>query len=305
MRDLLVAVVATGLTALLVGGCAGGGSPEVGVAAPGAGVPTLTMLPLPPEEPPSGTILADLRQSSLDAAAEQAQVWLDNDTRRDLEPVRIVYSDPRLPRPVVATRLRSMPAQAERGFPLALPGRPRCGTTAAAGSGTVEVRGAGGAAYTVGVADEADVVGRYVDARCDELALRRVVGLSWAPTVDDGASDPGDEGRLVLRLRPTGAPGRVVVATVGGSHLLGSADGAPWSPDVVVRGSDGPMEVGLALRPARCDVHAFMEGGNATAFRVGYRITGPDGREGSLLLRMDAQGAANAIRFARESCGLE
>lgn len=273
-------------------------------------VPTLSPLPLPPEPPPSGRLLADMRQSSLDAAAGQSQVWVDNDTLEDLVPVRITYTDPRLPEPVVATRMRGMPAQAERGFPLALPAQPRCGVDAPAESGRVEVRTQDGTTYRSRVTDETDVIGRYVAARCGELRLRGVVDLSWSPSVFDGEPAEGDVGELVLLLRPTGVPGRVRILTVGGSHLLGAADGQPWRPDLVVLGTDAPSELVLPLLPARCDDHAFMEGGNAFAFRVGYVIDAPDGRpagrtEGSLLLRMDPEGAGNALRFARASCGLD
>ena len=218
---------------------------------PSPSISTLSPLPIPPEPPPSDTLLADMRQSSLDAAAGQSQVWVDNDTLEDLVPVRITYTDPRLPRPIVATRMRDMPAQAERGFPLALPDRPRCGVDAPAGSGRVEVRTTGGATYRTQVSDETDVIGRYVAARCGEIALRRVVDLSWSPRVFDGEPAEGDTGFLVLRLRPTGAPGRVEIRTVGGSHLLGSADGAPWAPGVLVRGTDELSELALPLRPAR------------------------------------------------------
>lgn len=305
---VLLSLVATLL--LLATGCsadttdAARDAPSVSRTTP---VPTLSPLPLPPEPPPSGRLLADMRQSSLDAAAGQSQVWVDNDTLEDLVPVRITYTDPRLPEPVVATRMRGMPAQAERGFPLALPAQPRCAVDAPAESGRVEVRTQDGATYRSRVTDETDVIGRYVAARCGELRLRRVVDLSWSPSVFDGEPAEGDVGELVLVLRPTGAPGRVEIRTVGGSHLLGSADGQPWSPGVVVRGTDAPSEVVLPLLPARCDDHAFMEGGNAFAFRVGYAVDDPGGDEleGSLLLRMDPEGAGNALRFARASCGLD
>ena len=54
--------------------------------------------------------------------------------------------------------------------------------------------------------------------------------------------------------------------------------------------------------PNRCDVHAFLEAGGATAFIVHLRL---GDESGDLVLRMSQEGAANAIRFARDSCGLE
>lgn len=286
---------------LLLAGCGGADGETPGSAGTEpSSVETIEMLPLPPEPPPSGRLLGDMRQSSLDAAAGQVQVWVDNDTTRDVVPVRIVYSDPRFPAPVVAGSLRDHPAQAERGFPLALPPRPTCGSRAPAGSGRLVVRVRGGEVYRTRVTDETDVVGRYVASRCAELALRRVVGVSWDPRVAEGPVGEGESGTLTLKLEPTGRVGTVVIQSVGGSHLLGSAGGGPWEPAVTVHGTDRPSRLDLPLRPARCDDHAFMEGGNAAAFRVGFTV---DGESGQLLLRMDDEGMANAIAYARQACG--
>lgn len=285
----------------LLAGCGGAGGEAPGSeAGEPSSVEAIEMLPLPPEPPPSGRLLGDMRQSSLDAAAGQVQVWVDNDTTRDVVPVRIVYTDPRFPAPVVAGSLRAHPAQAERGYPLAVPPRPVCGSKASAGSGRLVVRVRGGEVFRTRVTDETDVVGRYVAARCAELALRRVVDVSWDPRVADGPVAEGETGTLTLRLEPTGRSGTVVIESVGGSHLLGSAGGGPWEPDLTVRGSDPPSRLDLPLRPSRCDDHAFMEGGNATAFRLGFTV---DGEPGQLLLRMDAEGMTNAIGYARQACG--
>ena len=130
-----------------------------------------------------------------------------------------------------------------------------------------------------------------------------VVDVAWDPVVADPADGEvveGATGHLRLVLTPTGRAGTVVVDSVGGSHLLGSATGEPWLPALEVNGTDGPSTLDLPLRPARCDDHAFMEGGNATAFRIGFTV---DGEPGQLLLRMDADGNAAAISFARAACG--
>ena len=316
MRRAVVTVVAlSGLVAATAcGGGDGGGDGESGAptggAEPSPSISTLTPLPPPPEAEPTGRLTADMRQSSIDAALGQMQVWVANDTRREVTPTRIVYRDRRLPDPlqVDAAWLRPDPAGSERGFPLALPPGLDCDAPAAAdplsleGSGRLEVE-AGGRVYRTAVADETDVVGRYVQARCQELRLAEVAGLTWADTVAVDRPGEGSVGTLVLVVRPTGVAGRTLrIDDVAGSHLLASSDEPPvWRPDVTVR-SDGPVtRIPLPLEPARCDAHAFIEGGGATAFRVHFHL---DGEPGEVLLRMGEAGRKAAIAFARESCGL-
>ena len=57
----------------------------------------------------------------------------------------------------------------------------------------------------------------------------------------------------------------------------------------------------VPLKPTRCDAHAFAESGGATAFKIGLHL---DGEPGQITLRMSPTGAANAITFARASCGM-
>ena len=60
------------------------------------------------------------------------EVWVGNDTLRDVTPTAIRYRDPRFRRPVAGERLRANPARSERGYPLTLPRLPACGVPAAA-----------------------------------------------------------------------------------------------------------------------------------------------------------------------------
>lgn len=289
------------LAAMLLAACGGTGEPapsasdgdDTGAEQPRE-VRTLEPLPAPPEDPPSGRLLADMRQSSIDAARGRMQVWLDNDRNRDLAPTAVVYRDPRLPRPVRGSNLRTVPADTEFGFPLALPARPRCGSEAPAGSGAVVVEH-DGERDRVAVTDPTDVVGRYVAQRCQELAIAEVARLRWADRA---------EGTLTLEISPTGRrpDSRLVIDAVTGSHLLGSGDDpAAWEPGLVVRGDDPPRTLTLPLVPNRCDGHAFAEGGGATAFAVSYTL---DGEPGRILLRMSQTGAASALDWAAEYCGL-
>lgn len=283
--------------------------PGTGTSPSGTGVPTITVSALP-EPPPTDTLIADMRQSSRDAAAGRMEVWIDNDTSEDVTPTRITYLDGRFRTPLKGERLREIPAQSTRGFQFSLPPRPTCGTsndveaTLEHPLGKVEVT-YGSTTETLEVADETDVAGRYTRARCLEIAIADVATLSWADEVTPG--DPTEapidsEGTLTLVLDTTGKPGAsLTIDTVSGTPILSAVGSDVWRPDVTVSGDDEPLRVDLPLKPTRCDAHAFAESGGATAFKIGLHL---DGEPGQITLRMTAAGAANAINYARASCGL-
>lgn len=323
-RALAVPALAPALVLALLAAAGCSADDSAGEAAagpdPSPSIRTLTPLPAPPEAPPTGRLLAEVRQSSRDAALGRFQVWIDNDTEALVTPTRITYRDPRLRAPVVADRLRPAPAQAERGYTLALPDRPVCDDAPAAGGrddseepedsdepGRVEVRH-DGRTEQVAVEDPADVVGRFVRARCLELAVAEVARLRWSDRVvapGDVPVEVGDTATLTLVVEPTGRVGEsreLVVETVGATTILSPVDGSSaWRPGLRVRADGQRREVSLPVRPTRCDVHAFLESGGATALRLRVRL---DGQEGDLVLRMGPAGAAAAIDFAARSCGL-
>lgn len=287
---------ATALLVLLAASACGqeeGGSAE---PEPSPSIRTLTPLPPPPSLPPTGEVTAEMRQSSIDASLGRMQVWIANDTAATLTPDAVTYADGRLGDPLPGDRVRAIPSQSERGYPLVLPVQPEC--AGGASSGTVTVTTTGGRSMRIPVADPTDVVGRFLAGRCQELAAAEVAGLSWAEEV------PGAEtGVLTLVVRPTGAAGReLLLDSISGTHLFTPVDGATWEPDVVVRGDGRERRLELPVRPARCDPHAFVEGGGATAFKIRLEV---DGEPGQILLRMSSAGQLAAILFAKRACGLE
>ena len=291
------------LVVLVVAGCAGS-SPSAGPEpSPTSSISTLTPLPMPDMGPPEGELVADLRQASRDSALGRFQVWIGNGLRREINPTSISYRDPRFRAPIPGERLRPNPSDSERGYPLALPPRPRCDVhprSPAPGSVTMVLDGR---KVRIHAEDEADVVARYVASRCIELAVSRVAQLSFEDEVPVDGSGKGSVGTLVLMARPTGQTSKVLtIETVGGTPVLTAKGSGVWRPRARVRG-DGPVRrIELPLVPNRCDDHAFLEAGGATAFIVHLRL---GGKSGDLVLRMSDEGAANAIRFARDSCGLE
>ena len=282
---------------------------------PSASLFTLSPLPQPDSGPPPGRLVADLRQSSRDAALGRFQVWVANGLDAPVRPSAIWYDDPRLRRPIGAQRLREIPAGSERGYPLAEPSRPRCladvSGPSAAGAGTapgrVRVRFAG-RTVRVPVEDEADVVARFVARRCLERAVARVADLRFEDTVGVDQPGEGSIGTLVLVATPTGrAGGRLLVETVSGTPLLTPYAAPVWRVGQPVRSDGAVVRLELPVAPARCDGHAFMESGGATAFKVRLRVRQPGsgGRSaGALVVRMSQAGASAAIGFARDSCGL-
>lgn len=287
-------------TALLLAGCAADDVPA-DAPEPSPSIRTLTPIALPPPPPPTGRLIADMRQSSRDAAAGRMEVWVDNDTAREIRPRRIAYTDPRFRATLRGTRLRPIPSQSERGFPLYLPDRPACDHPQGSGRVTITYRtGHRTLTRTIEADDPTDVAGRYTTARCLELAVGRVAELTWDDAVPFGGQ-AGDPGTLTLVVNPTGRPGHTLtIDTVSGTPVLAPVGTDVWRPDVTVRGDDPPSRVDLPVKPNRCDDHAFLESGGATAFKISLHL---DGEPGQITLRMSTTGARNAIDFARASCG--
>lgn len=293
------------LTCAVLAACAGGepsSEAERSAADPTAAVSTLSPLPMPSIGPPPGKVVADLRQSSRDAALGRFAVWIGNGLPRDITPKAITYVDPRFRHPIAGERLRANPSGSERGYPLPLPSLPACAADPSSATGRVTVALGDDRTVVVPVEDEADVVERYVSSRCFELATRQVATLSFSDEVIVEGAGKGAVGTLTLVARPSGvADGTLLIEAVAGTPVLTAETPAAWQPRAAVTGDGAPVRIRLPVVPARCDAHAFAESGGATAFAVRLRH---EGREGQLVVRMSPTGAARAIEFALESCGL-
>jgi hypothetical protein len=306
VRRLTVVLPLLAVLVALLAACGGnddktGAGPATGPEpSPSRSLFTLTPLPMPDPLPPTGKLIADMRQSSRDAAANRFEVWIDNDTADTITPTTVTYSDGRFQTTLPGTRLRDIPSQSERGFPIYQPEQPACDSTAKHGEVTVEYADH---KVTVPVEDETDVVGRYTGARCLEIAVAKVAVLSWDDNVPpDEEGVVGTNGTLTLVVQTTGNPGpTLTIDTVSGTPVLAPVGTDVWRPDVTITGDQPPQRIDLPLKPNRCDAHAFAESGGATAFKIGLHL---DGKPGQITLRMSTAGAANAINFARATCGM-
>ncbi|NYG54098.1 hypothetical protein [Nocardioides perillae] len=300
------------LAACLLVGCSGGTDPgpaddrasagDASGAAAGS-TPGPADTSTAPDGPP---LTADLRQSSRDAAAGQVQVWLGNGTGAPLTPTRLTYRDGRLTREVLAERLREVPAGRELGFPVPLP--PAACPVDGDAAGVLEVVWEGGR-EEVPVTDDNGTVAAYATSACQARRVARVARLAFLDEVPTTGQGTAATARLLLQVEPTGrVPGATLtLETVNGTPVLAPAGGLPfWAPRLPVGGLERTRVIQLPVAPARCDSHAFLEAGGATAFRLDVRLDEP-GREplfAELVVRMPPAGARAALDFALEACGL-
>jgi hypothetical protein len=292
---LLVAVLA-------LGGCASSGSESAAPSAPSSSpVKTLTLLPAP-EKTLSGTLTAQLQQSSRDVALGRFQVWITNGLEHAVTPQRIVYRDRLLSRPVNGARLRPIPSGSYRGFTLDLV-EPTCGKAPAAASVAVTFDGD---TETIPVEDETGVVERWSDERCDEIAVERIAGLAWSPGIEVRGTGSDAVAMFRLTARPTGASGSYTVDTVGGTPLFTSADGDFWTVGQKVSGTGPEITMQLPAQPARCDAHSFGSATGGTTFFVNVTIgTGASQRPAQIRLAMDPDVTAETFAYAADACGWE
>ena len=288
----LVALVA--LTA-----CSSGGdsSPSAAPDTSSPSTPAKTLTLPPVSTPPlSGTLTAELQQSSRDVALNRFQVWITNGLDDEIRPREILYDDDLLARPETAGRLRPIPSGSYRGYTLDLI-RPHCGA-AQQQPATVTVD-YGADEVTVPVEDETHVTGRWAKERCAELAIDRIAPLTWTGIEVQG-SGKNAIALFELTATPTGRAGSYTVATATGTPLYTSAEGEFWKIGQDVSGTGDPVTMALRAKPARCDIHAFGSATGGTTFFVNITI---GGKPAQVRLAMSPELTNQAFAYAGEVCG--
>ena len=163
----------------------------------------LTMLPAP-EKTLSGTLTAELQQSSRDVALGRFQVWITNGLAREIKPRRIVYKDALLTRPVLGGRLRPIPSGAYRGYTLDLV-EPVCGQARRQGDGHRHLRRRRRDASRSRTRRASSSAGSH--ERCDEIAIERIADLEWTPGIEVQGSGSDAVALFRLTATPTGRAG--------------------------------------------------------------------------------------------------
>jgi hypothetical protein len=228
---------------------------------------------------------------------------VDNDTDKTITPTKVTYVDDRFQTALPGTRLRDIPSQARRGFPIYEPDRPACDRTASSGTLTVDYTVDGEhKSTTIPVLDDADVIQKVTSARCLELSIDRIAHLSWADEVTaSGDGGKGSVGTMTLVIDTTGKPGStLVIDSIVGNPVLSPGEHGVFNANLTITGDQPPQTVPVPLKPTRCDAHAFGESGSYAMFAFNVHV---DGKAGQFVLALSQTGAVNAITFAKASCG--
>jgi hypothetical protein len=130
----------------------------------------------------------------------------------------------------------------------------------------------------------------------------KIVHLSWSDDITaSGDGGKGSVGTMTLLVDTTGRPGStLVIDSIVGNPVLSPGEHGVFNANLTITGDQPSQRVPVPLRPTRCDAHAFGESGSFNAFAFNVHL---DGQPGQFVLRLGPTGSANAINFAKGSCG--
>ena len=186
-----------------------------------------------------------------------------------------------------------LPPKQPKSLPAQLP-EPRC-TDASEGTGTgssspdarptlrVSTRPESHGSGPLTVEDPFEVLARNNSEMCLEKAVREIA--TFQPSPELAVSDGGTTAVVRFLILPGPARGRHEVLTIDrieGTTLIAEDTAQPWPSGVRVSAGGPPVELRLAIRPARCDPHAVAEDKIGTL--LPFRVTA-GGRTG--VLRID------------------
>jgi hypothetical protein len=183
-----------------------------------------------------------------------------------------------------------LPPRQPKSLPAQLP-EPRCmdasvdtgtGSSSAAARPTVRVntRPDSHGSGPLTVEDPFGVIARNNSEMCLEKAVQEIATLQPSPEL--AVSDEGTTAVVLVLILPEPARGRQEVLTIDrieGTTLIAEDTAQPWPSGVQVSAGGPPVELRLAIRPARCDPHAVAEDKIGTL--LPFRVTA-DGRNGVL-----------------------
>jgi hypothetical protein len=204
-----------------------------------------------------------------------------------------------------------LPPKQPKSLPAQLP-EPRC-TDVSAGTGTgsnsadarptvrVSTRPDSRAPGPLTVEDPFGVLARNNSEMCLDKAVREIA--TFQPSPELAVSEDGTTAVVRVLILSGPGPGRheeLTIDRIDGTTLIAEDAAQPWPRGVQVTAGDPPVELRLAIRPARCDPHALAEDKIGTL--LPFHVTA-GGRNGVLKIDSGDVLRHSIYDFVSAACG--
>ncbi|WP_438855000.1 hypothetical protein [Agromyces sp. M3QZ16-3] len=169
----------------------------------------------------------------------------------------------------------------------------------------LRVSGADGTerAGTVEPDDPFDTMARIADADCLAESVAAVAAIELPERLRTTGTGADRRAWIDVTVAPAASgDGTLSIDRVSATTLIGNEEGQDWPIGIDVDAGDEPVDVALAVRPARCDAHALADDKRGTI--LPFTVATGDGREGRLEIPSGADLKADLYAYYAERCGL-
>ncbi|GAA2028156.1 hypothetical protein GCM10009819_09620 [Agromyces tropicus] len=151
--------------------------------------------------------------------------------------------------------------------------------------------------------DPFDTMARIADTDCLAESVAGVATIALPERLRTTGSGADRRAWIDVRVEPVASgDGTLRIDGVSATTLIGNEDGQDWPLSIEVGAGDEPVEVALAVRPARCDAHALADDKRGTI--LPFTVATGDGRSGRLELASGPELKADLYAYYAERCEL-
>ncbi|MFC9919487.1 hypothetical protein [Agromyces binzhouensis] len=151
--------------------------------------------------------------------------------------------------------------------------------------------------------DPFGTMARIADTDCLAESVAGVAAIELPERLRTTGAGAEQRAWIDVRVAPEASgDGTLAIGGVSTTTLIGNEDGQDWPLDIEVAPGDDPVDLSLAVRPARCDAHALADDKRGTI--LPFRVATGDGREGRLEIASGAALKADLYAYYAERCGL-
>ncbi|MGR0318239.1 hypothetical protein [Agromyces sp. ZXT2-3] len=144
---------------------------------------------------------------------------------------------------------------------------------------------------------------RIADADCLAESVAAVAAIELPERLRTTGTGTDQRAWIDVTVAPVASgDGTLEIDGVSATTLIGNEDGQDWPLGIEVAAGGAPVDVPLAVRPARCDAHALADDKRGTI--LPFTVATGDGRAGRLEIASGPELKADLYAYYAERCGL-